>query len=428
MISLLLTILFLVFIAAGVPISMSMGLATLISLICGGYHTFLFIMPQQMVEGVDHAALLAIPFFILAGNLMNASGMTDKIFDFATAVIGHVRGGLAQVNVLASMVFAGVSGAAVADCAGLGIVEIKAMAERGYKRPFAAAVTAASSAVGPIIPPSIPLVIYAYIAGTSVGRMFLGGMVPGIIIGLALMFTNYILSYKHNFPRLERAPISKILRSALDGIVALIAPIIIIGSILTGVVTATESGVLASLYALLIGIIYRNLTLRALWSAFYETMIMTTVIMFIIAIATAMGWLFAYEQIPQTIAASMLSLTTNKYIFLFLLIFFMLAIGCVLEGIPALLITLPILLPLADQFGIDRVHFGLIVVYGLLIGIVTPPMGIALYIMVEVAQVSFEELVVAVLPYLIPLLAVLFLIAYVPEVTTYFPNLLMGVE
>ena len=381
-----------------------------------------------MVEGVDHAALLAIPFFILAGNLMNASGMTDKIFDFATAVIGHVRGGLAQVNVLASMVFAGVSGAAVADCAGLGIVEIKAMAERGYKRPFAAAVTAASSAVGPIIPPSIPLVIYAYIAGTSVGRMFLGGMVPGIIIGLALMTTNYILSYKHNFPRLERAPISKILRSALDGIVALIAPVIIIGSILTGVVTATESGVLASVYALLIGIIYRNLTLRALWSAFYETMIMTTVIMFIIAIATAMGWLFAYEQIPQTIATSMLSLTTNKYIFLFLLIFFMLAIGCVLEGIPALLITLPILLPLADQFGIDRVHFGLIVVYGLLIGIVTPPMGIALYIMVEVAQVSFEELVVAVLPYLIPLLAVLFLIAYVPEITTYFPNLLMGVE
>jgi tripartite ATP-independent transporter DctM subunit len=242
------------------------------------------------------------------------------------------------------------------------------------------------------------------------------------------MTTNYILSYKYNFPRLERAPISKILRSALDGIVALIAPVIIIGSILTGVVTATESGVLASVYALLIGVIYRGLTLRALWSALYETMIMTTVIMFIIAIATAMGWLFAYEQIPQTIAASMLSLTTNKYIFLFLLIFFMLAIGCVLEGIPALLITLPILLPLADQFGIDRVHFGLIVVYGLLIGIVTPPMGIALYIMVEVAQVSFEELVVAVLPYLIPLLAVLLLIAYIPEITTYFPNLLMGVE
>lgn len=428
MISLLLTILFLVFIAAGVPISMSMGLATVISLIFGGYSGFLFIMPQQMVEGVDHAALLAIPFFILAGNLMNASGMTDKIFDFATAVIGHVRGGLAQVNVLASMVFAGVSGAAVADCAGLGIVEIKAMSERGYKRPFAAAITAASSAVGPIIPPSIPLVIYAYIAGTSVGRMFLGGMLPGIIIGLSLMATNYILSYKYDFPRLERAPLSKIARSALDGVVALIAPIIIIGSILTGVVTATESGVLASVYALVVGLIYRGLTLRALWSALYETMIMTTVIMFIIAFATAMGWLFAFEQIPQKLAGSMLALTANKYVFLFLLIVVMLLIGCVLEGIPALLITLPLLLPLADKFGIDRVHFGLIVVYGLLIGIVTPPMGIALYIMVEVAQVSFEEVVTAVLPYLIPLIGVLLLITYLPELTTFLPNLLMGAE
>ena len=428
MTSLILIVLFLVLMAAGVPISMSIGLATAISLIVSGHTSFFFIMPQQMVEGVDHAALLAIPFFILAGNLMNVSGMTDKIFDFATAVIGHVRGGLAQVNVLSSMVFAGISGAAVADCAGLGTVEVKAMSERGYKRSFAAAITAASSAVGPIIPPSIPLVIYAYIAGTSVGRMFLGGMLPGIIIGLSLMVTNYILSFKHNFPSLPRAPLRKILRSALDGIVALISPMIILGSILTGVVTATESGVLASIYALIVGLIYRRLTLRNLWAAMYETMMMTTVIMFIIAFATAMGWLFAYEQIPQKVAESMLMLTSNKYIFLFLLITFLVIIGCVLEGIPALLITLPVLLPLADQFGIDRVHFGLIVVYGLLIGIVTPPMGIALYIMVEVAEVSFEEIVVAVLPYLIPLIAVLFLITYVPQITTYIPNILMGVE
>ena len=428
MTSLILIVLFLVLMVAGVPISMSIGLATAISLIVSGHTSFFFIMPQQMVEGVDHAALLAIPFFILAGNLMNVSGMTDKIFDFATAVIGHVRGGLAQVNVLSSMVFAGISGAAVADCAGLGTVEVKAMSERGYKRSFAAAITAASSAVGPIIPPSIPLVIYAYIAGTSVGRMFLGGMLPGIIIGLSLMVTNYILSFKHNFPSLPRAPLRKILRSALDEIVALISPMIILGSILTGVVTATESGVLASIYALIVGLIYRRLTLRNLWAAMYETMMMTTVIMFIIAFATAMGWLFAYEQIPQKVAESMLTLTNNKYIFLFLLITFLVIIGCVLEGIPALLITLPVLLPLADQFGIDRVHFGLIVVYGLLIGIVTPPMGIALYIMVEVAEVSFEEIVVAVLPYLIPLIAVLFLITYVPQITTYIPNILMGVE
>ena len=428
MVSLVLIIAFLLFIALGVPVSMSTGLATLVALLSSGHFEFVFVIPQQMVEGVDHAALLAIPFFILAGNLMNVAGLTDKIFDFASAMIGHVRGGLAQVNVLASMVFAGVSGAAVADCAGLGIIEIRAMVQRGYSRSFSAAITAASSSVGPIIPPSIPLVIYAYIAETSVGRMFLGGMLPGIIIGVALMVTNYILSYRHNFPRMPRASLKMILRSAIDGIVALVAPIIIIGSILTGVVTATESGVLASVYAFLVGLIYRGITLKNLWSALYDTMIMTTVIMFIIAFATAMGWLFAFEQIPQKIAGVMLSFTDNKYVFLLMLMVFILLLGCVLEGIPALLITLPLLLPLADQFGIDRVHFGLIMVYGLLIGIVTPPMGIGLYIMVEVAKVKFEDIVVAVLPYMIPLIGVLLLITYVPAITTFFPNLLMGVE
>jgi tripartite ATP-independent transporter DctM subunit len=428
MTGLALLVLFLFLIALGIPISMSMGLATVLSLIIGGDAEFFFILPQQMVEGVDSAALLAIPFFIFAGNLMNVSGMTDKIFDFASNLIGHFRGGLAQVNVLASMVFAGVSGAAVADCAGLGTVEIKAMVERGYSRSFSAAITAASSAVGPIIPPSIPLVIYAYIAETSVGRMFLGGVIPGIVIGSSLMLTNYIMSYRHNFPRMERASFNKIIRTAVDGVVALVAPIIIVGSILTGVVTATESGVLASAYALLVGILYGKLSLRSLWSALYDSMIVTTVIMFIIAFATAMGWLFAYEQIPLIIADAMLSLTANKYLFLLILIVFLLLIGCVIEGIPAMLITLPLLLPLADHFGIDRVHFGLIVVYGILIGIVTPPMGIALYIMVEVADIKFEDVVVAVLPYLIPLIAVLLLITYVPQVTLYLPNLLMGVK
>ena len=428
MISTIVIVLFLLFIAAGVPISMSMGLATAIALVVGGHAGFFFIIPQQMVEGVDHAALLAIPFFILAGNLMNVSGMTDKIFDFASATVGHIRGGLAQVNVLASMVFAGISGAAVADQAGLGTVEIKAMSERGYERPFSAAITAASSAVGPIIPPSIPLVIYAYIAGESVGRMFLGGVIPGIVIGVSLMITNYILSYKKDFPRMERASLKTILLTGRDGLVALIAPLIILGSIFSGVVTATESGVLASIYALGVGFIYKGLSWKKIWDALFETMAMTTVIMFIIAFATAMGWLFAYEQIPQKAAEGMLLFTDNAYVFLFLLIIFMLLIGTVLEGIPALLILLPLLLPLADQFSIDRVHFGLIMVYGILIGMVTPPMGVALYIMVEVAHVSFEDMVVAILPYLIPLLAVLFLITYIPELTTYLPNLLMGAE
>lgn len=428
MTGLALLVLFLLFIAVGIPISMSMGLATVLTLIISGHTEFFFIVPQQMVAGVDSYPLLAIPFFIFAGNLMNVSGMTDKIFDFASNLIGHLRGGLAQVNVLASMVFAGVSGAAVADCAGLGTVEIKAMVERGYSRSFSAAITAASSAVGPIIPPSIPLVIYAYIAEASVGRMFLAGVIPGIIIGLSLMLTNYLMSLRHDFPRMERASFKNILRSAVDGIVALIAPIVIVGSILTGVVTATESGVLASAYAVVIGILYGKLNLRNLWSALYETMIVTTIIMFIIAFATSMGWLFAYEQIPQNIAGAMVSLTTNKYLFLLMLMVFLILIGCVIEGIPALLITLPFLLPIADFYGIDRIHFGIIMVYGILIGIATPPMGIALYIMVEIADIKFEDVVVAILPYLIPLIGVLFLLVYIPQLTMFLPNLFMGVK
>lgn len=428
MVSLALILGFMFFMALGVPVSMGLGLATLLAFLLSGNAGFLFVIPQQMVEGVDSSSLLAIPFFLLAGNLMNVSGLTDKIYNFATACIGHVRGGLAQVNVLSNMVMAGISGAAVADCAALGVIAIPAMEKRGYTRAFAAAITVTASVIGPIIPPSIPFVIYAYIAETSVGRMFLGGIVPGIIIGLALISTNYLLSFRYSFPKEARAPLRHIFRTALEGIAALVAPLIIIGSILTGVVTANESGALAALYVLVQGVLYRTLSWQKIWLALRDTVIMTTVIMFIIGFSTAMGWMFAFDQAPQKIAEVMLSLTTNKYVFLFLLIIFLMILGCVLEGIPAMLITLPLLLPLADQFGIDRVHFGLIIVYGLLIGIATPPMGIGLYIMVEIAKVSFEEIVVAVLPFLVTLTIVLFLLTYVPEITTFLPNLLMGAK
>jgi tripartite ATP-independent transporter DctM subunit len=428
MVSLALIFGFMFFMVLGVPVSMGLGLATLLALLFSGNMGFLFVIPQQMVEGVDHASLLAIPFFLLAGNLMNVSGLTDKIFNFATACIGHVRGGLAQVNVLSNMVMAGISGAAVADCAGLGVIAVPAMEKRGYPRPFAAAITVAASVIGPIIPPSIPFVLYAYLAETSVGRMFLAGIVPGIIIGLALIFTNYLLSFRYGFPKEARAPLRQVFSTGLQGIAALVAPLIIIGSILTGVVTANESGALAALYVLVQGFVYRTLTWQKMWLALRDTVIMTTVIMFIIGFSTAMGWMFAFEQAPQKIAEAMLSLTTNKYVFLFLLILFLMILGCILEGVPAMLITLPLLLPLADQFGIDRVHFGLITVFGLLIGIATPPMGIGLYIMVEIAKVSFEEIVVAVLPFLVTLTILLFLITYVPSITTFLPNLLMGAQ
>lgn len=407
---------------------MSLGISTVISFMVGGYTDSFYVIPLQIVEGVDSAPLLAIPFFILAGLMMNDSGLTDKIFDFAMALLGHVRGGLAQVVVLASMIFAGVSGTAVADCAGLGVIQVKAMTDRGYPRDFSAAITLAASVVGPIIPPSVPFVIYSYLAGTSVARMFLGGILPGVAIGIILMIFNYGLSFRRHFPREKRVPIKEVLRRAVHGVFALVAPVMIIGSILTGVVTATEAGVLAATYTLLLGLAYRKLTWQKLWNIFYETMIVTSLIMFIIGFSTAMGWVLAIEDVPILVAKGLLSITNDRNIFLFLLIIFMLLIGCVVEGIPATLITLPLLLPLADHFSIDRVHFGLIMVYGILIGIATPPMGIGLYIMVGVAGISFERMLRAVAPYLVPLIIALFLITYLPELTLMIPNLILGVE
>ena len=419
---------FIALVLVRVPITMAIGAAVLASLVLAGFHDELYIMPLQVLEGVDNPALLAVPFFIMAGNLMNAVGMTDKIFNFALSIVGHFRAGLAQVNVLSSMIFAGVSGAAVADCAGLGTVEIRAMRERGYPADFAAAITVASAVVGPIIPPSISLVIYAFLSNTSVARLFLAGIIPGLVIGAALMIFNRIIAIRRDFPREKRASLRQIGSTAVDGVLALIAPGIILGAIITGYTTATEAGVLACAYSLLIGLVYRTLTWESLWKALTDTMLITAVIMIIIGYSTVMGWLLAIEQIPQQLAEAVLLTTENRHVFLGMLIIFLLLIGTVVEGVPAKLILVPMLLPITDQFGIDRVHFGLIITNALLIGIATPPMGIGLYIMVEVGKVSFEKVTMAVLPMLIPLIVVLLLITYIPPLTLWLPNFIMGVD
>jgi len=419
-------ILFVGLVLIRVPVTMAIGAAVLAALLVAGFSDNLYIMPLQVLEGVENPALLAVPFFIMAGNLMNAVGMTDKIFNFATALVGHFRAGLAQVNVLSSMIFAGVSGAAVADCAGLGTVEIKAMRERGYPADFAAALTVASAVVGPIIPPSISLVIYAFLSNTSVARLFLAGIVPGILIGMSLMIFNRVIAKKRDFPREPRASLGKILRTAVDGIAALVAPGIILGAIVTGYTTATEAGVLACAYSLLLGLVYRTLTLEKLWRTLTDTMLITAVIMIIIGYSQVMGWLLAIEQIPQALAEGILLTTESQAVFLGLLLIFLLAIGTVVEGVPAKIILVPMLLPIIDQFGVDRVHFGLIITNALLIGIATPPMGIGLYIVVKVGNVSFEKVTMAVLPMLVPLIIVLLLITYIPPLTLWLPNLIMG--
>jgi tripartite ATP-independent transporter DctM subunit len=417
---------FIALILLRVPVSMSIGAAVLLAFATSDFSDALYIVPQQILEGVNKPSLAAVPFFIMAGNLMNVVGMTDRIFNFASALVGHFKAGLAQVNVLSSMIFAGVSGAAVADCAGLGTIEIKAMKERGYKPEFAAAVTVASAVVGPIIPPSIGLVVYAFLAQQSIERMFLAGLVPGIIVGLGLMVFNRILAVRHDFPTQPRADLPTVMRTGADGILALVAPGIILGSILGGLVTATEAGVLACLYTLVLGVAYRSLSWAKLWQALTDTMLMTSVIMIIIGFSIAMGWLLAIEQVPQILGDAIFSITESRAVFLALMIVFVLLIGCVVEGVPAKLMLVPMLLPVVDGFGVDRVHFGIVLQLALLIGIATPPMGIGLYIMVEVGKVPFEKVTMAVLPFLIPLVVVLILITYVPALTLWLPDLVLG--
>lgn len=426
-----LLLIFLALIVLRVPIALTMGIATLVSMLLGGWTRALYVIPQQMVEGIQSPTIISIAFFILAGNLMNKTGLTDKIFDFSVALIGHIRGGLAQVNVLASMIFAGISGAAIADCAGLGVVEIRAMEKRGYNRSFAAAVTLASSAVGPIIPPSIPAIIYAVTAGVSIGRLFLAGFLPGVLIGIFLMILNYILSYvkKEDFPSPEKRPTFPLLvKSFGRGIFALFAPVIIVGGIVSGIVTAREAGTLAVIYVFICSFIYNKPKeiLKVLPEVLFETMITTVVIMFLLTTATSFGWLIALEKAPNFVAKVILSISNSKIVFLLLVNIFYLVLGMLIEAVPALLITVPILLPLATAFGIDPVHFGLVVIYGLVIGIATPPVGLGLYVITRVSSVKFEELVVAVAPFLIPMIIVLFIITYVPQVVLLIPDLLMG--
>ena len=417
---------FMVLVLLRVPISIAIGVATLVTFLVSDFSTFLQVIPQQMLEGANKASLTAVPFFIMAGNLMNRTGVTERIFAFANALVGHLKAGLAQVNILSSMIFAGISGAAVADCAGLGAIEIKAMRENGYKADFAAAITVASSVIGPLIPPSIGLVLYAFLAQQSIERMFLAGLVPGILVGMALMVHVRFIAAFHEFPTQPRANLRRVAGTAKHGFLALVAPAIILGSIMFGFVTATEAGVLASLYCIALGIWYRELTWKGFFEALTDSAMMTCVIMIIISFSIAMGWLLAIERTPQKVAEATFALTENKNVFLGLLLVFVLLVGCIVEGVPAKLILVPTLLPVIDAYGIDRVHFGVILQLGLLIGIATPPMGIGLYIVSEVGRVPFEKVTVTVLPMLAPLIAVLILLTFVPGTVTFLPDLVLG--
>ena len=417
---------FIVLAFLSVPILTSIIIAASAGVIALGFSDQLGIVSQQMLDGINSPTLLSVPFFILAGNLLNGLQLTDRIFRFANNIVGHIRGGLAQVNILASLLFAGISGAAVADCAALGTVEVKAMRERGYPAPFAAGVTAASSIIGPIFPPSIPLLLFAFVANASVGRLFLAGVVPAIVLLIVLMGYVHIVSIRRNFPKEPFPPIKEILASAVDGLLTMLAPGIILGAMLTGFTTASEAGVLACLYAMALGIWYRTLNLKVLLQALRETAYLSSIALLMIGFSACVGWILAFDMVPQRLADLVLTSVDAKWQFLLIYLVFLVLLGCVFDATAALIILVPIMLPIVDGFGIDRVHFGIFTVLTLMVGILTPPIGIALYIMMDVAKLPFEAVAKATVPFLIPIIIAVLLITFVPSISLFLPNLVYG--
>jgi C4-dicarboxylate transporter, DctM subunit len=414
-------------ILVGFPIAVAMGLTAIGFFLGLGEPRMIGAMAQRMYSAVSSFPLLAIPFFILAGNLMNVGGMTDRIFGFARTLVGHVRGGLAHVSVLASMLFAGVSGAALAEAMGLGLIEIKAMKDGGFDKTFAGAVVASSSTIGPVIPPSIPMVIYGALAEVSVGKLFLGGVIPGVLMGVGIMIIIYILSVKRGYRAEQRATLAQVVRSGIDGILGLLAPGIIMGGILGGVFTPTEAAVAAVIYALVVGcLVYRELDVRSLTKILWDTVDQTVRVMFIIAAAGMFGWLLIYIRAPQAIVEGLTALTSSPAVILLIFNVILLVLGCFMEGIAIMLLTVPIFVPVLAKFGIDPVHFGVVMTLNLMIGLLTPPVGMVLYAVSTIAQVPVIKLAWELVPFMLVLGVVLIMITYVPALVTWLPNLVLG--
>jgi tripartite ATP-independent transporter DctM subunit len=381
---------------------------------------------QRMTSGIDSFPLLAIPLFVLAGNLLNVGGIASRIFEFAAALVGHLRGGLAQVNIFASLIFAGMSGVAQADAAGLGTVEIKAMKREGFDPAFAAACSAASAIVGPIVPPSVIMVVYGVLAQVSIGDLFLAGIIPGFVIGGLLMLTVWFLvaTGRQHAPVHPRATLRAAGRSLVRAIPALMAPVILMVGLLSGVATPTELGAITVVYAAILGFAYRELTWAKLYRAMGETFVTTGVLVFIMAAAVPFGWAIAINNVPANLSAWMLELTSNTWAILAMINVLLLVIGCVMETTAILLIAVPTFLPLIMALGIDPVHFGLIVILNLLIGAATPPFGVLLFIVQDIAKVSFGRMVAAMLPFYVPLGIALILITYWPDLSLWLPRVL----
>ena len=412
---------------AGVPIAFSVGLAGLLAMSTKP-NLSMATFPQFAAGGVDSFPLLAVPFFILAGELMNIGGITERIYGFAGALVGHYRGGLAQVNVVTSTLIAGLSGSATADCASDSKMLVPVMVKHGYGRAFSCAITAASATIAPIIPPSIGLVIYGATANVSIGRLFLGGYVPGLLMTGALMIAVYLVSRQRGYSAgRQRGSAMEVLKEARDAVLALLMPLIIVGGIRFGIFTPTEAAAVAVVYAaVVIVFVYRHITISAFVGGLANAALGTAAVMLIIAVASPFAWMVVSEQIPQKVVQAALGLTTNPVLILLMINILLLVLGCFMEGISIMLILIPILMPVVKTVGIDPVHFGLVMVVNIGIGALTPPFGMLVFVTSAITGERVTNVFKEMLPFLAALLAVLALISYWPDLVLFVPNLLMG--
>ena len=415
----------LVSIFAGLPLYASMALAALAFLWLAGMP--LTVLPQKMAGSMNSFPIVAAPLFILMGNILGAAKITDRIVAFASAVIGWVRGGYAHASILTSMIFAGMVGSAVADAAGSGAIEIRAMKKAGYKPETAAAITAAAATIGPIIPPSLPMVIYGVMADVSIGKLFMGGVIPGVLMGLSLMAMVAVVARREGMARQAFAGFRVIGRTFLDCFFAVMTPVVILGGMFSGFFTPTEAAAVACLYALFLGfVVYRTLKFEQLGPILVDTAVTTGIVMVLVMAAAALGWCISISRVPQTLTPIILAAIDSPLVFLLLVNVLLLVVGCFMEALAAMLILIPILAPAAASYGIDPVQFGVMVVLNLIIGTVTPPVGVVLFVVTRIAEIRFETMARAILPWLIPLLVVLMAITVYPPLTLWLPQALRG--
>ena len=461
---------FLVLMLLGLPVALAMISASLLYILVTGSVPNV-IVAQRMIAGVESFPLLAVPFFILAGNLMNIAGITGRIYNFAVALVGWMRGGLGQVNIIGSVIFSGMSGTAIADAAGLGTIEIKAMRDHGYSAEFSVGVTAASATLGPIIPPSLPFVIYGMMANVSIGSLFLAGVMPGVVMTLLMMATVAFIARRNNWggdalfswQKLGSASIeiavvlafplvTWLLTNAgvsvnvavgctlaallladwyfdFSAVMALMAPVILIGGMTLGWFTPTEAAMAAVIWALFLGLVrYRSMTLKGLARATLDTIETTASVLFIVTAASIFAWLLTVSQAAQMMTDAILGFTQDKWMFLLLANVLILIVGCFIDTIAAITILVPILLPIVLKLGIDPIHFGLIMTLNLMIGLLHPPLGMVLFVLARVARLSVERTTMAILPWLVPLFAALIAITYIPEITLWLPRMMAATK